>query len=219
MDKNMDASIKNISKGLVIVGSLLLVTACSSGGGYQELPSAKAQPSLTTDIDNYNYLIGPQDNLEIFVWGNPEISGVFQVRPDGKLSTSLVDDLDASGKTPTELAREIESYLSEYVRDPIVTVIVQGFVGPFSEQVRVIGEAAQPQAISYREHMTLLDVMISVGGLTEFANGNGANLIRVVNGKQVKYSIRLDDLVKEGEISANVDILPGDIVIIPEAWF
>ncbi len=215
----MDVSFKGINKGIAIISSLLLVTACSSGGDYQQLPTAKVQPSLTTEIDDYKYLIGPQDSLNIFVWGNPEISGTFQVRPDGKLSTSLVDDLDASGKTPTELAREIESYLSEYVRDPIVTVIVQGFVGPFSEQVRVIGEAAQPQAINYREHMTLLDVLISVGGLTEFADGNGANLIRVVNGNQQKYSVRLDDLVREGEITANVDILPGDIIIIPEAWF
>ncbi len=214
----MNISLKRITSFGYLTSLLVVLAGCSSDH-YAQLPPAKTQPSLTTDINNYQYLIGPGDNLNIFVWGNPEISGVFIVRPDGKLSTSLVDDLDASGKTPTALAKEIEAMLAEYVRDPIVTVIVQDFVGPYSEQVRVVGEATSPRAINYREHMTLLDVMIAVGGLTEFADGNGAHLIRVQSGKQGQYEVKLDDLVRDGDIQANVDILPGDIIIIPETWF
>ncbi len=159
--------------------------------------------------------------MNIFVWGgNPEISGTFDVRPpDGKISTSLVDDIDASGRTPTELAHSIETRLAEYVRDPIVTVTVQDFVGPYSEQVRVIGEASQPKAINYRENMTLLDVMVAVGGLTEYADGNDARLIRVINGQQRQFGLKMGDLIRDGDIQANIDILPGDIIIIPEAWF
>ena len=141
------------------------------------------------------------------------------VRPDGMITTSLVEDIKVAGKTPTELARSIEEILGTYLRDPVVTVTVNSFVGPFSEQIRVIGEAAQPQAINYTQHMTLLDVMIQVGGLTEFANGNGAVLVRIENSKQIQYEIEIDDLLKDGKINANVDMLPGDIIIIPEAWF
>lgn len=195
-----------------------LLTGCSPSG-LQTLPSATTHPSLTKNINNYSYLIGPGDSVNIFVWGNPEISGTFTVRPDGKLSTSLVDDIDASGRTPTELARSIEIHLAEYVRDPIVTVIVQGFVGPYSEQIRVIGEASQPKAINYRENMTLLDVMVAVGGLTEYADGNDARLIRVINGQQHQFALKMGELIRDGNIQANVDILPGDIIIIPEAWF
>ena len=195
-----------------------LLIGCSSSD-LQNLPSATTHPSLTKNINDYNYLIGPGDSLNIFVWGNPEISGTFDVRPDGKISTSLVDDIDASGRTPSDLARSIEARLSEYVRDPIVTVIVQDFVGPYSEQVRVIGEASQPKAINYRENMTLLDVMVAVGGLTEYADGNDARLIRVINGQQRQFGLKMGDLIRDGDIQANIDILPGDIIIIPEAWF
>ncbi len=166
----------------------------------QNLPSATTHPSLTKNINDYNYLIGPGDSLNIFVWGNPEISGTFDVRPDGKISTSLVDDIDASGRTPTELAHSIETRLAEYVRDPIVTVTVQDFVGPYSEQVRVIGEASQPKAINYRENMTLLDVMVAVGGLTEYADGNDARLIRVINGQQRQFGLKMGDLIRDGDI-------------------
>jgi len=193
----------------------LLVVGCSS----TYLPNATVHNSLTTSVDNYQYLIGPNDSVTIFVWRNPELSGSFIVRPDGKISTSLVEDVPVSGKTPTQLAREMESILSKYIRDPVVTVSVTNFVGPYSEQIRVIGAAANPQAISYREYMTLLDLMIAVGGLTEFADGNGAKLVRVANGTQRTYDLKLDDLIREGNIGANVDMLPGDIVIIPEAWF
>ncbi|ALS97648.1 XrtA/PEP-CTERM system exopolysaccharide export protein [Lacimicrobium alkaliphilum] len=193
-----------------------LVAGCSSSGN---LPPATTHASLTSSIDNYNYLIGPGDNLSIFVWRNPEISGSFVVRPDGKITTSLVEDVVVSGKTPTQLARDLEQELSKYIRDPIVTVSMTGFSGPLSEQVRVIGEATNPQAISYQENMTLLDLMIAVGGLTEFAAGDNAKLIRVVDGTQREYSVRVDALVRDGDISNNVDILPGDILIIPETWF
>ncbi|MDP5134684.1 polysaccharide export protein [Rheinheimera baltica] len=189
------------------------------GCGSTDLPNATVHNSLTTSVDNYQYLIGPNDSVTIFVWRNPELSGSFIVRPDGKISTSLVEDVPVSGKTPTQLAREMEGILSKYIRDPVVTVSVTNFVGPYSEQIRVIGAATNPQAISYREYMTLLDLMIAVGGLTEFAAGNSAKLVRVTDGSQVTYDLRLDDLIRDGNIAANVDILPGDVVIIPEAWF
>lgn len=198
--------------------SLTLLVGCA-GQVKGTLPLATAHPSLTTSIEDYKYLIGPGDSLNIFVWRNPEISGVFQVRPDGMITTSLVEDIPVTGRTPTQLARELEESLAKYIRDPIVTVTVGGFVGPYSEQVRVIGEAVAPQAINYKQHMTLLDLMVVVGGLTDFADGDGATLIRVVNGKQQQYRVKLDTLIREGNISANVDMLPGDIVIIPEAWF
>ena len=165
------------------------------------------------------YLIGPGDGLNIFVWRNPDLSQSVTVRPDGRVSIPLVEDLEVSGKTPTELAREIEKELSIYVKDPIVTVIVSGFVGPYDQQVRVIGEASQPRALPYREKMTLLDLMIAVGGLTEFAAGNRSMITRVVEGKQIQLEARIEDLIKDGDISANVELLPGDILIVPESWF
>lgn len=192
-----------------------LIISCSS----VTLPPATIHASTTTDVGSYKYLVGAGDVLNIFVWRNPEVSGTFVVRPDGMITTSLVEDIPVADKTPTQLAREIEKTLSTYLRDPVVTVTVNNFVGPFSEQIRVIGEAAKPQAINYNQNMTLLDVMIKVGGLTEFANGNGAVLVRIENGQQKQYDIFIDDLLKDGKINANVDMLPGDIIIIPEAWF
>jgi len=201
------------------VALLLLATLLSGCSSNNTLPSATLHPSNTANINSYKYLIGAGDVLNIFVWRNPEVSGSFVVRPDGMITTSLVEDIKVTGKTPTELARSIEEILATYLRDPIVTVTVENFVGPFSEQIRVIGEAAQPRAINYTQHMTLLDVMIQVGGLTEFADGNDAVLIRIEDGKQKQYQVMINQLLKEGEISANVDMLPGDIIIIPEAWF
>ncbi len=201
------------------VGLLLLATFLSGCSSNSTLPSATLHPSNTANINAYKYLIGAGDVLNIFVWRNPEVSGSFVVRPDGMITTSLVEDIKVTGKTPTELARSIEETLATYLRDPIVTVTVANFIGPFSEQIRVIGEAAQPRAINYTQHMTLLDVMIQVGGLTEFADGNDAVLIRIEEGKQKQYQVMIDQLLKDGEISANVDMLPGDIIIIPEAWF
>jgi len=202
-------------KMLAMAAIAFTVVGCSS----VSLPPATVHTSDTVDVDSYKYLIGAGDSLNIFVWRNPEVSGTFVVRPDGMITTSLVEDIPVSGKTPTQLARSIEKILSEYYRDPVVTVTVNGFVGPFSEQIRVIGEAAEPQGVSYKKNMTLLDVMIQVGGLTEFANGNGATLVRVENGQQKQYDILIDDLIKNGKIEANVDVLPGDIIVIPETWF
>jgi polysaccharide export outer membrane protein len=213
MDKRFTQSLKII----IVLLATHFVSACSSVS--KPLPTATLHPSNTADINSYKYLIGAGDVLNIFVWRNPEVSGSFIVRPDGMITTSLVEDINASGKTPTELARSIEEILATYLRDPIVTVTVNNFVGPFTEQIRVIGEAAKPQAISYTQHMTLLDVMIQVGGLTEFADGNNAVLVRIENGKQEQYEVSIDELLKDGKISANVDMLPGDIIIIPEAWF
>jgi len=211
MEKNMFGKLKIVT----ILVLAYIISACSS----LTLPQATVHPSNTVDISTYKYLIGAGDVVNIFVWRNPEVSGTFVVRPDGMITTSLVEDIPVSGKTPTELARAIEEILATYLREPTVTVTVNNFVGPFSEQIRVIGEASEPKSINYTQQMTLLDVMIRVGGLTEFADGNDAILVRVENGIQKQYEIYIEDLIKNGEISANVDVLPGDIIVIPETWF
>ena len=174
-------------------------------------------PAQISGID-YNYQIGPLDNVNVIVWRNPELSMSVPVRPDGKITTPLIDDLPAMGKTPTELERDMEKALAKYIRDPVVTVIVTGFSGPATQQIRVIGEAATPQILPYRTQMTVLDVMIAVGGITDFADGNNARIFRVSEGGKL-YSVRLRDLVKRGDITANVDMQPGDILIIPQSWF
>jgi polysaccharide export outer membrane protein len=195
----------------------LTTTGCANNLG--TLPKATTYISNTTSVDNYKYLIGPGDSVNIFVWRNPDISGSFVVRPDGMVTTSLVEDIEVSGKTPTALARHLEIELGKYINNPRVTVSVGGFRGPLYEQVRVIGEATNPTAINYTETMTLLDLMIAVGGLTDFAAGNNTKLVRMVEGVQKTFEIRIDDLIKNGDIEQNIDILPGDIIIIPEAWF
>ncbi len=199
-------------RSLVLCCGALLVAGCESP--YQAAGQLKASIP-----DNYSYVVGPGDSLSIFVWRNPELSQSVPVRPDGKISVPLVEDLQASGKTSTQLAREIEQVLATYVKDPLVTVIVSGFQGVFDDQIRVVGEAAAPQALPYRANMTVLDVMIQVGGLTDFAAGNKARLIRKVDGAQQVGALRLEDLLRDGDISANVPVVPGDILIIPEAWF
>jgi len=186
----------------------LLLGACTT------YPPAPSLGSIT----DYNYHIGPLDNVNVIVWRNPELSMSVPVRPDGKITTPLIDDLPALGKTPTELERDMEKALAKFIRDPVVTVIVTTFVGPASQQIRVIGEAATPQILPYRTQMTLLDVMIAVGGITDFAYGNGARLFRVTEGGKL-YSVRLRDLVKRVDITANGDMQPGDILIIPQSWF
>jgi polysaccharide export outer membrane protein len=188
-----------------------LLGACASTGEHPPAPASAA-------TENYSYVIGPGDGLNIVVWRNPELSMSVPVRPDGKISAPLVDELYVQGKNSAEVAREVEKVLSKYVRDPVVTVMVTGFVGPFSEQIRVVGEAARPQALPYRQKMSLLDVMIAVGGLTDFANGNGATILRTAEGNKV-YSVRLKDLIKRGDVSANVEVRPGDILIIPQSLF
>lgn len=196
--------------------AVLAIAAAGLGGCVSSEPGAETLPPLEGD---YNYVIGPGDSLSIFVWRNPELSQSVTVRPDGKLTVPLVEDLIAAGKTSTALAREIEQVLGTYIKDPLVTVIVGGFQGVYDSQVRVLGEATKPTALPYRDQMTVLDVMIAVGGLTAFADGNKARLVRVIDGQQHQALVRLEDLVKDGDISANVPIAPGDVIIIPEAWF
>lgn len=198
-----------------VVFAALLAAFVAACVGAPDAPT-KVPSSLAETPD---YLVGPGDQLDIFVWRNPELSISVPVRPDGRISVPLIEDLPATGKTPTALARDIEGVLQQYVQDPIVTVIVTGFIGPFSQQVRVVGEAAVPQAIPYSEDMSVLDLMIRVGGLTEFAAGNRAVIVRNLEGKQRVFRVRLDDLLKDGDISANVAVLPGDVLIVPESFF
>ena len=190
----------------------LFLVAC--GGSLPEVPGDQRFPD-----QDYTYLIGPGDTMEIFIWGNEELSTTVIVRPDGKFTTRLVEDMDASGKTSTQLGRDIEAAYAEYVKHPVVSVIVNGFVGVPDQQVRVVGEATEPRGVPYKKHMTLLDLMIDVGGMTEFAAGNQSVLIRTENNSLKSYGLRLDDLLREGDISANLNLMPGDIVIITESWF
>jgi polysaccharide export outer membrane protein len=193
------------------VALLAAALAAGCGTSHPPAPSSAATP-------DYRYVIGPGDSVNIIVWRNPELSTTVPVRPDGRITTPLVEDLPALGRNPSDLARDIERALSKLIRDPVVTVIVTGFQGPFSEQIRIIGEAAKPQSLPYRQNMTVLDVMIAAGGLTDFADGNRAVLVRGAE-KSKSYNVRLHDLIKRGDISANVDVKPGDVLIIPQSWF
>lgn len=204
-----------IKYGIVLICAAVL--ASCGYGNKNSLPSAQFVPA--EEGPGPQYIVGPLDSLQIFVWRNPELTTSVTVRPDGRFSVPLIDDMTATGRTPTQLARDIEKKLSEYIQGPIVTVIVSGFNGPFAQQVRVVGSATSPQAIAYRANMTLLDVMITVGGVTEFAAGNRATLARIEGGVQKEYSIRIDDLIRDGDVSANVKINPGDVIIIPESFF
>jgi len=195
----------------------LLGTALALMLGACATPKYPAAP-VDAATNDYVYHIGPSDVVNVIVWRNPELSMAVPVRPDGKITTPLVDDLPALGKTPTELERDMEKALGKYIRDPVVTIVVTSFVGPANEQVRVIGEAAKPQVLPYRRDLTVLDVMIAVGGLTDFADGNAARIFRVADGGKL-YSVRLRDLVRRGDITANVEMKPGDILIIPQSWF
>lgn len=170
-------------------------------------------------VTDDTYVIGPGDQLQVFVWRNPDLSTLVHVRPDGGISVPLIDDVNVVGKTPTQVAQDIEQKLKTYVIDAKVTVIVTDFVGTFGRQIRVVGEAAKPQAIAYRKDMTLLDVMIQVGGLTQFAAGDRATIVRSVDGKPVTYRVKLNSLLKDGDMSANVDVAPGDVLMIPQSWF
>jgi polysaccharide export outer membrane protein len=198
----------------VLRGLLVFVAAAVLGACATKHPPAPQ----SAGIADYNYRIGPLDTINVIVWRNPDLSMSMPVRPDGKITTPLVDDLQVIGKTPTELERDIEKALTKFIRDPVVTVVVTSFVGPTDEQIRVTGEATKPQVLAFRRNMTLLDVMIAVGGLTDFADGNAATIYRVSDGGKI-YSVRLRDLIKRGDISANVEMRPGDILIIPQSWF
>lgn len=205
-----------------LLGLLLFATMVQATPGAEQMPAEKVAPPVAAPVkaeDRVYYLIGPGDGLTIFVWGNPDLSTSVTVRPDGMVSVPLIEDLVVTGKTPTQAARDIERSLEKYVKNPIVTVIMGGFTGIYEQQVRVVGEATKPQALPFRERMTLLDLMISVGGLTIYADGNKAKIVRKVDGRDHYIKVRIDDLLKRGDIKANMPIMPGDILIIPESWF
>ncbi len=198
----------------------LALAACGSG----DIASSEQLAAAPGTADEQyakspDYLIGPNDNLEVFVWRAPELSTKVTVRPDGRISTPLVEDMVAAGKTPSKLAKDLEKALLEYVKTPQVTVIVSDFSSTFEQQVRVIGEAQKPLAIPYQAGMTVLDVMVAVGGLTEFAAGNKSVLIRGKGDQRQSYRLRLNDLMRKGKISANVPVMPGDVILIPESMF
>jgi polysaccharide export outer membrane protein len=196
----------------MLAGLLALLGACASQPVTESVPlPAKAEQS--------EYRIGPGDTLQVFVWNQPELTVTVPVRPDGMISTPLIAGVPAEGKTATELAKDLEVALSEFVRNPTVSVMITGFVGAYADQIRVVGQASKPQSLPYRANMTVLDVMIAVGGLAEFAAGNRAVLVRTQDGKQTRTTVRLRDLLDEGDISANVTMRPGDVLIIPESRF
>jgi polysaccharide export outer membrane protein len=197
------------------VAALLLplaVAACQAPPA--ETTVTAAAPQATPD-----YVIGPGDALSVFVFRSPELSMEVPVRPDGRISLPLVEDIEAAGRTPVQLSRQIEQRLKEFVREPNVTVIVRGFVGPASRQVRIVGEAAQPRAIAFREGMTVLDALIEAGGLTRYASGNSARLIRRESTTQETIPLRLNDLLRTGDAAQDIALRPGDTIVIPQGWF
>ena len=200
---------------VAVLGVLLMAFAVGACTNSRDLPPATVAATEEPPF----YQIGAGDSLTVFVWRNAELSSSVTVRPDGRISVPLIEDLYVEGKTPSNLSREIEEELAVFIQDPLVTVIVGGFVGTFPQQVRIVGEASQPQSIPYRANMTLLDVIIQVGGVTEFADGNNTTLVRFQDDATEEYRVRLDDLLKDGDITANVGLLPGDILIIPETFF
>jgi len=207
----------NSLRAVAVVAVTLVLVACGSVGG-QKLTAAPVNATEAAQAAP-DYLIGPLDKLEIFVWRADELSTNVTVRPDGRISTPLVEDMVAAGKTPSQLANDLEGVLGEYVRSPEVTVIVSDFSSTFDQQVRVLGEAQKPTALPYQAGMTTLDVMVAVGGLTEFAAGNKAVLIRGQGDDKKSYRLHLNDLLRKGDISANVPVLPGDVILIPESVF
>jgi polysaccharide export outer membrane protein len=178
-----------------------------------------ASPASAADSAGSEYIIGPGDSFQVFVWHNPDLSATVPVRPDGRISIPLVEDIDCAGKTPTQLAREIEDRLKKFVQDPTVTIIMTNSIGLSSQQIRIVGQAAQPKALPYRANMSVLDAMIAVGGLTPYASGNRAKLIRTQNGRQVALTVRLQDLLEDADMSANTPLQPGDIIMIPQSFF
>jgi len=194
----------------------IATSACFANPAAAEPAPEPQLPASAVDTDTY--LIGPGDMLQVFVWRNPELSTSIPVRPDGKISTPLVENLVAIGKTPSQLAREMETVLSEYVRSPKVNIIVTTPVSVFS-QVKAIGQVRQPQALAYREGMKVLDLVLAVGGLADFASGNRAKIVRTVGGKQTELRVRLEDLVNKGDMKQNLPLKPGDVLVVPESLF
>tara|TARA_R110000782_G_scaffold78276_2_gene154932 strand:+ start:82625 stop:83284 length:660 start_codon:yes stop_codon:yes gene_type:complete len=197
----------------------LALSACAGRSTGPQLPPASfVSPQ---EGPGEEYIIGPLDQLTIFVWRNPELGAKVQVRPDGRITTPLIADMPAVGKTPSMLSEDIKKALSQYIQNPLVSVIVDNFSGTFSQQIRIVGATEKPASIPYRANMTLLDAMIAVGGLSEYAAGNKARLVRYdkATGKQKEYALRINDLIKKGETKANVLLAPGDVIIIPESMF
>ena len=205
-----------VAVALGVTGTIL--SSCSNGSR-PELPPAAFV--ATREVPSDEYVIGPLDQLNVFVWRNPELSAKVQVRPDGRITTPLISDMPAVGKTPAMLADDMKIALGEFIKDPIVSVIVENFSGTYSQQIRVVGATEKPASIPYRANMTVLDAMIAVGGLSEFASGNRSRLVRYdrQTGKQREYRVRLGDLLKNGDVSANVKLEPGDVIIIPQSMF
>lgn len=204
-------------KSLLLISMSILalgLSGCATGGA-SDIP-----PSSTATEAPADYLIGPGDKLDVFVWRNPDLSTSVPVRPDGKISIPLINDMEAAGITPTQLGKNIEARLSNFVQNPLVTVIVTGFVGALGEQIRIVGAGVVPMAIPYQDNMTVLDAIISVGGLTSVAAGNRAKIWRrSSHQKNNVFKVRLDDLLKDGDLSANVKLVPGDVIIVPQSWF
>ena len=209
----MNYKIVNI---LVLTLVAVAVIACGSSRPHYEAADVSETSAAAQSSE---YSIGPGDSLQIFVWDHADLSTGVQVRPDGKISTPLVEDLQAAGRTPTQLARDIETVLEEYVRTPVVTVIMQGFVGEGAQQIRVVGQAVAPMALQYKQSMTVLDVIIAVGGLSEFAAGNKAKVVRKTADGEVEIRVRLNDLLNDGDTSQNIRMMPGDVLIIPQSFF
>ena len=197
----------------------LALGGCGDGG---DRPQLAAAPFVSTqDGPSEEYIIGPLDELTVFVWRNPELGAKVQVRPDGRITTPLITDMPAVGKTPKMLADDLKLALSQYIQNPLVSVIVNNFSGTFSQQVRIVGATEKPASIPFRANMTLLDAMIAVGGLSEYAAGNKARLVRFdkAAGKQIEFTVKIGDLIKKGDTKANVQLAPGDVIIIPQSMF
>ena len=221
----MDLGRARGTSGLLISGWLLLsplIVACASAPTPKPAPATTTTTPTPTTTDtkgtDSNYIIGPGDSLEVFVWRNPELSVTVPVRPDGKISTPLVEDMVAVGKTPPQLARDMEKVLSEYVREPKVNIIVTTAASAFS-LVKVVGQVQHPSALPYREGMRVLDAILAVGGLTQFASGNRARIVRVENGKETIIHVKVADLVNSGDVKQNELLRPGDVLVVPQSIF
>lgn len=199
---------KRLTAWLAVIAGSMIVAACTSN-----LP---APPKTVAGLPKYH--IGAGDTLNVFIWKNTDLSTSTTVRPDGMISLPLVHDVRAAGRTPTQLAEDIQRRLKKYITEPVVTVMVNSFVGLYSEQIRVVGQAVKPQAIPYRKGMTALDAMIAVGGLSQFADGDRATLVRTAHGQQNSYRLHLEHLLQDGDLSANVPLEPGDVIIIPQTY-
>jgi len=207
--------------GLAASASMLALAGCGGGGGTRFLPPAASASDAAASQVGDSYIIGPLDEITIFVWRNAELGANVQVRPDGRITTPLISDMIAAGKTPAQLSDDIRQALTPYITDPLVSVMVNRPQGTFAQQIRIVGATERPAAIPYRANMTLLDAMIAVGGLSEFAAGDRARLIRVdrQTNQQREYDLRIAALLRRGDIRANVRLEPGDVIIIPESMF